>query len=162
VSISAIRWAWLQNATPTQQLVLLALADHANEKTAECWPSLTLLERKTKLSRTTIWRTIDTLEKLDLVKRCGQDKSGATKYRLMVGAGNTYQVGAQRTYIDAQRNRVGANCNKVGAQSNVGRCTEHPEPSLNRKNHQEPGRINSNSEHIMEHLSKLRLATSKK
>jgi hypothetical protein len=162
VSIGAIKWAWLLDVTPIQKLVLLALADHANEKTAECWPSLTLLEKKTKLSRTTTWRTIDALVELNLVKRCGQDRSGATKYKLMVDAGNTYLVGAQRTYLGAQRNKVGAQCNGVGAQRNITRCTVHPEPYMNHQNHHEPGRRNNKTTHIMEHLTKLKQAAGKK
>lgn len=64
MSILAIEWAFQQSCpTPTQKLVLLALADHHNAKTDACFPSAARLVDRTGLSRATVFRTIKLLER---------------------------------------------------------------------------------------------------
>jgi DNA-binding transcriptional regulator YhcF (GntR family) len=67
MSIDATRWAWQQKVSPTQKLVLLSLADRANE-THECYPSTTRLNIDTGLHRETIFDAIKALEELKLLK----------------------------------------------------------------------------------------------
>ena len=49
MSIRATTWAWTAQTTPTAKLVLLALADFADE-TGHCWPRVALLVEMTCLS----------------------------------------------------------------------------------------------------------------
>ncbi len=54
MSIDATRWAWMQRGLrPTQKIVLLSLADRANEEHI-CWPSLRRLSQDTELDERTV------------------------------------------------------------------------------------------------------------
>lgn len=52
---------------PTQRLVALALADHANDEGSSIWPSIDTLEAKTGLSRTAVKGCLRTFRALGLV-----------------------------------------------------------------------------------------------
>lgn len=56
-------WASTQ-APPLARLVLLAIADHANEEDRTAWPSIGLLSRKTGLSESTVRRYIERLRRM--------------------------------------------------------------------------------------------------
>lgn len=66
MSLDATRWAWQQKVTATQKLVLLSLADRADEN-HHCYPSTARLVNDTGLYRETIFKAIDDLEKLNLL-----------------------------------------------------------------------------------------------
>ena len=66
MSIDATRWAWEQQVTPAQKLVLLSLADRANES-HECYPSTKRLCHDTGLYRETIFEAIKAMEDLGLI-----------------------------------------------------------------------------------------------
>lgn len=61
LSITAYRKAWETKCSPTQKLVLLALADRADAM-GYCWPSIRDISERTGLSKDTVWRTITRLE----------------------------------------------------------------------------------------------------
>jgi Helix-turn-helix domain len=63
MSIKAMVWAWAQDITTTETLVLLALADRANDE-GLCWPGQEGLASKCKLTRETVNRNIKRLEVL--------------------------------------------------------------------------------------------------
>jgi biotin operon repressor len=132
MSLRALSWSWQQELDPIDKLMLLALADHANDEDWTCWPSLSHLERKTGLSRTTTWRVINRLVKHGAVQRAGIHPVGSTIYRLAVT--DMKKVGAERTYLGAQRNGVGAerNTGQVHSETDVGaQCTPNrKEPSV--------------------------------
>lgn len=109
MSVAAMSWAWQLDITPTEKLTLLALADHANDENYTCWPSLTHLENKTGLSRTSIWRSIDVLVDHGLVDRKNDPEKSSTVYRL--------KVGAQRNN-DGEITRL-SNPSKRGSQPNA-------------------------------------------
>lgn len=68
MSIIALEWAWQQEcATPSQKLVLVALAHHHNGKTGACFPSSARLSECCNLHSATVFRTIKILEKQGLV-----------------------------------------------------------------------------------------------
>lgn len=69
MSVAAITAAWGVNCDPTQKLVLLALADHTNDESGECWPSLTHICRKTGLGRSTVARALKALESDRIIGR---------------------------------------------------------------------------------------------
>jgi len=62
VSVDATRWAWLQDVSPAKKLVLLALADRADENHV-CYPSNQRICSDTGLHRETVFKAIDELEK---------------------------------------------------------------------------------------------------
>ena len=53
MSMEATQWAWGQSVRSTYKLVLLALADRANEH-ASCWPSLERIKKDTGLDIKTV------------------------------------------------------------------------------------------------------------
>ena len=61
MSIKIMSLVWELNLPTTQKMVLLALADNANDQ-GVCWPSISTLEVKTSLHRATVIRVIADLE----------------------------------------------------------------------------------------------------
>jgi hypothetical protein len=63
MSLAALQWAWSCGASPSDKLVLLALAQHTNgrDPKAVCWPSLTTLETMTGLARSSVCRSLERL-----------------------------------------------------------------------------------------------------
>lgn len=74
MSIRAIAWAFEQDVPPTSKLVLLKLADNANDE-GWCWPAQSTLARHTSLTRETVNRHISKLESAGLltIKRRTQE-----------------------------------------------------------------------------------------
>jgi hypothetical protein len=68
MSIDASRWAWTQQITPSQKIVLLSLADRADEE-GYCYPSIKRLELDCSMTRRTIQRNLSELETLKLIER---------------------------------------------------------------------------------------------
>ena len=68
MSIDATRWAWKQNITTSQKIVLLSMADRAGEDHT-CWPSIARLCKDTGLSRPTVFRIFKELEGMGLIAR---------------------------------------------------------------------------------------------
>jgi hypothetical protein len=61
VSVQAISWAWQQELPPNGKLVLIAIADNADDRGTNSWPSLETLARKTGYSSRQVKRIIDAL-----------------------------------------------------------------------------------------------------
>jgi hypothetical protein len=57
VSIAAMNWAWSLTLSPREKLVLMSLADAADDR-GVCWPSIPTVARKCCLSKRTIQRTL--------------------------------------------------------------------------------------------------------
>jgi hypothetical protein len=66
MSVQAMSQVWLLKLHPTQKFVLLALADHANEKNI-CWPGLDKLVEKTGFVRSTVIDAIKQLKKAGIL-----------------------------------------------------------------------------------------------
>lgn len=67
MSMKAMIWAWTVPATPTQKLVLLKLADNANDD-GMCWPSKRYMTEHTGLSASAIKDAIRSLEEAGHVR----------------------------------------------------------------------------------------------
>jgi len=80
LSLDATRWAWTQAVKPTMKLILLSLADRANE-THCCYPSTSRLAQDTCLNRKTVLSGINKLAELGVIS--------INKQR---GKGNFYQL----------------------------------------------------------------------
>ena len=69
MSIDATRWAWKKDcSSPMQKIVLLSLADRANEQNY-CYPSFDRLMKDTGISRSSIIRSLLALEGLGFIAR---------------------------------------------------------------------------------------------
>lgn len=121
MAIEAIQWALAQRTGATAKLVLLVLADHA-DRTGYCWPGIDRLITQTELSRRTIIRMLEQLEKQELLLR-----------KRRANQSNTYQLA-----LDQCATVTPAMC-QPGTMDvptcPVGSVTVAPKPS---KNHQEP------------------------
>lgn len=88
MSRAARDWAWdCRGLTPAQRLVLLALAEHADEA-GGCWPSLSRLAARAEVDRRTVTRCLAALEARGLIHRA-RSRPQRTLYRLAVGASPT-------------------------------------------------------------------------
>jgi len=81
MSLDATIWAWKQEITSTQKLVLLSLADRAGEKD-DCYPSIKRLVHDTGLNRKTIMKAIQDMTALGLLD----------SKRKAFGRSNTYSL----------------------------------------------------------------------
>jgi hypothetical protein len=69
MSLRALTWAWEQELTnPSEKLVLLAIADHANDD-GMCWPSMSHVAERCLLSTRQIQRITEQLVHYGLVTR---------------------------------------------------------------------------------------------
>lgn len=66
MSVKAISWAFDQPLDPSRKIVLLALADFADDG-GRCWPSLDRIAVKCTMSRSTVQRAIADLERFKLL-----------------------------------------------------------------------------------------------
>ena len=66
MSVKAMAWAWEQTLKPTDQLVLLALADHADDD-GICWPGQKLIAEKCNVTRKTVWASLKRLTEQGLI-----------------------------------------------------------------------------------------------
>ena len=69
--------------TPAQRLVLLALAEHANQDGGSCFPSIGTLESMTGLTRRGVTKALDALDGAVLRRERG-GPGQVTRYRLLV------------------------------------------------------------------------------
>ena len=86
-----MNWAWHQSLKPVQKLVLMALADAADDF-GICWPSVTTVATKCNVSTRTVRRVMQTLAARNLlVSEQRHRKDGArssNRYRLLLAGGD--------------------------------------------------------------------------
>lgn len=76
MTIRAMNWAWGIDLPPAMKLVLLKLADRANDN-GECWPGIESVAAACGVSERTLIRHIDKMEAMDLLhKSKRKDESG--------------------------------------------------------------------------------------
>lgn len=76
----------IKTGSPTSKLILIKLADNANEK-GECWPSLKNISEQCEVSQKTVVEHIKKLEKLGFVEKTNRfNKNGKTSnlYKLNI------------------------------------------------------------------------------
>lgn len=70
MSIKIMHEAWqVKGITPTAKLILMCLADHANEQDRTCWPAISLIADKCDVSRSTVKRHLIELQELGLIAK---------------------------------------------------------------------------------------------
>lgn len=67
--------------THTQKLVLLALADNANDE-GKCWPSIATIARKCQLAERSVYRQLSRLGELNLLKYSSGGGNKSNRYTL--------------------------------------------------------------------------------
>jgi hypothetical protein len=86
-----MNWAWRQALTPTLKLVLMALADAADDQ-GVCWPSVSTLAKKCSVSTRTVRRSLrvlmDSGTLIAEARRRGDGSSTSNRYRLLIAGGD--------------------------------------------------------------------------
>ena len=86
-----MNWAWRQTLTPTLKLVLMALADPADDQ-GVCWPSISTLAKKCSVSTRTVRRSLRVLMDSGMLiaeaRRRGDGSSTSNRYRLLIAGGD--------------------------------------------------------------------------
>ena len=145
MSLQARDWAWAQPVSPSQKLVLLVLAEHANEERA-CWPSLRCIAGRTGLSERCIRGVLRELERLGLITcQCGGGRM-ANRFTLQVGPRQQLPEGQEipggQMVPEGQQlpptpepaaPQGGSTCPSEGQHVPPNRNRTEIEPSLNRK-----------------------------
>ena len=89
MSIKAMNWAWDVNLQPAVKLVLLKLADRANDD-GECWPGQESIATACNMSERSVVRHIADLEKHGLLvvmrRKNDSGKQETNLYKLNIGA----------------------------------------------------------------------------
>lgn len=86
-----MNWAWRQKLSPTPKLILMALADAAND-TGVCWPSVSTLATKCCVSVRTVRRVLQKLVERGLMiseqRYRGDGCCASNRYRLLLERGD--------------------------------------------------------------------------
>ena len=86
-----MNWAWRQALTPTLKLILMALADAADDQ-GVCWPSVSTLAKKCTVSTRTVQRSLRVLIHSGLlIAETRQRRDGSStsnRYRLLIVGGD--------------------------------------------------------------------------
>jgi DNA-binding FadR family transcriptional regulator len=83
VSFHLVNLAWQRDMRAAQKIVLLALADFAQQSTGECFPSVRVLSAKCGLSASAVRSQIKSLQVLGLVEV--ETQSDGVVYRVKLG-----------------------------------------------------------------------------
>src|SRR5471030_881034 len=105
MSIRAMNWAWAQELSPTPKLILMALADAANDKD-ECWPGIPFIARKCCVSERTVQRVLQDFDatKLMSIEPQFDPRNGrrtSNKYRLSIAQTYPDNLSPQRPSKEA-------------------------------------------------------------
>ncbi|WP_321865695.1 helix-turn-helix domain-containing protein [Paraburkholderia tropica] len=84
MSFHLINLAWHRDLRATQKIVLIALADFAQQTTGECNPSVRVLSAKCGLSASAVRKQIKALQAARLVDVISRE--GGVAYRVLLGA----------------------------------------------------------------------------
>jgi hypothetical protein len=95
MSIHAIAWAQKVNVplSSNEAFVLVTLAEYANDDGSNCWPAMSTVARKCRMSRATVFRILERLEHVHHVirkERSGKPGGGTNRYRLLVNEAAHY------------------------------------------------------------------------
>lgn len=131
MSVRVMAWVFEHSkARAVDRLVLLAIADAANDYGAEAWPSLTTIANKAGVDRRTVTRSISSLiemGELEKIRKGGMTGRG--------GVSNSYRVVCPTPVKQGQSAPsgsvpLGAESPEVGAESPSTRGSLPPNPSL--------------------------------
>ena len=82
MSVNLMSMVFKSDLAPTPRLVLLALADHANDEGYSIWPSANSLAKKTGLSERATKRALSQLTQMGLLIDDGYSHHGTRKRRI--------------------------------------------------------------------------------
>ncbi|WP_412506187.1 helix-turn-helix domain-containing protein [Roseovarius sp. SYSU LYC5161] len=126
---------------PSAKIVLYWLADHHNEETGLCFPSLKTLADECEMNKTTLIRHLDALEDLGLIQREKRDRENGSRasnsYRLTLSQVSEHRGPSCETQPPPVAKRNHPSCKtqqalvaKRNSHTNLGNTNLGIEPSL--------------------------------
>lgn len=94
LSVEAVKWVLDHSVTESaaDRLVLVILAEHANEAGEDAWPSTATIARRADVTRGQVFKSLARLRRSGLIEKVGEHRSRASIYRLlMVSQGDSIQ-----------------------------------------------------------------------
>lgn len=124
MSIKAMSKVWGLDLKPIPKLILLALADNANED-GICWPGLAYIEHKTGLVHSTTVKYISELEAAGLLKKHARYSSDGLR------ASNLYQLYLEDTKFEVRTTLSAPHELGVVRETNLSSTSREQKPSIN-------------------------------
>ncbi|WP_137160244.1 helix-turn-helix domain-containing protein [Blastococcus sp. CCUG 61487] len=120
MSVKVSSWVWEHSKTGGgDRLLLLAIADNADDDGDNAWPSVATLARKTQTSDRTVQRGIERLVKGGCVEVSrGAGRGGTHRYRVLMTAVAAEGCGCDEHAVTDQEQAVTAGDNLAGAVEN--------------------------------------------
>ena len=107
------------------KLVLLRLADSANDETGECWPSLKYIQDKCNVkSKNTIRRALEILEQMGLIvvikRKLSASQNTSNLYKLNIERilNNGKKLGGSNSELGGSNSELGGSNSELGGGSN--------------------------------------------
>ena len=138
MSREARDWAWVQkDITAPEKLVLLALAEHADDA-GVCYPGANRLGKRCNLARTTVVGHVNTLERAGLLKKEARvdpetGRTTSNRYFLAIPQVDGGSVGTPTGSVGTSTGSVGTPMGGVSAGRTLSSLNRHKEPSFNHK-----------------------------
>lgn len=100
MSIKLMNQAWeVKGLDPTAKLVLMCLADHANEDDRTCWPAMATIARKCDVSARTVQRHMRALEERGLIALRKQRQGDSNLYFILPSMADGTERGDKLTGV---------------------------------------------------------------
>ncbi len=129
----AKNWALRQDLKPVPKLILLVLADIANDQ-GICWPSITTLAGKVGVTPRTVQRTIQRLVRRDLItveqRYRGDGSCSSNRYRLSLDSGDNVSLSPDCGDTTPRHERRGPPVTSVTPGTTIGTKIEPPLPPM--------------------------------
>jgi len=88
---------------PTDQLVLLAIADRCNDDGLEAWPSIETLSKKTRLSERGVWGALQRLRRAGVLKiQGGKGRNRSNRYQIILADRTSCDLAPDATSHDVR------------------------------------------------------------
>lgn len=108
MSFLANKWAWKQSLKPIDKIVLLSLAERANEK-FECWPSMKTIADDCGICRKSVLNSIAKLEEKRLIfveRRMTSHGKSSNIYTMSMATKMVERPCVRRTHPDVYHSHI--------------------------------------------------------
>jgi hypothetical protein len=88
-----------------EKLVLLAMADHAQDDGTKCWPSISRIAEKSSTTPRGVQKIIRRLERAGFLKHIGRHPKGTNEYQIILARGEHGSVGEPGSGVNLETKR---------------------------------------------------------
>jgi DNA-binding MarR family transcriptional regulator len=130
-----------ENLPSSEKLVLLAMADHADDAGGNCFPSIPRIARKSSMTRRGVQKVLRRLEEKNKIRAVGRRSDGTVEYAITLQGGERYSRGersSRRTEDAGGANQSAKGGERGSSESSVtviespkgAQAQNRPSPSL--------------------------------